>query len=45
MGIRDHPTAQRSQWQNGRVERLIGSIRCESLDHPMMSDEAQLRAF
>ena len=27
MGIHDHPTAPRSPWQNGHVERLIGSIR------------------
>src|SRR5260370_2537200 len=27
MGIRDHPTAPRSPWQNGHAERLIGSIR------------------
>ena len=26
MGIRDHPTAPRSPWQNGQAERLIGSI-------------------
>jgi transposase InsO family protein len=26
MGIRDRPTAPRSPWQNGHVERLIGSI-------------------
>ena len=26
MGIRDRPTAPRSPWQNGYVERLIGSI-------------------
>ena len=26
MGIRDHPIAPRSPWQNGHVERLIGSI-------------------
>jgi transposase InsO family protein len=25
MGIRDRPTAPRSPWQNGHVERLIGS--------------------
>jgi hypothetical protein len=24
MRIRDHPTALRSPWQNGNVERLIG---------------------
>ena len=43
MGIRDHPTAPRSPWQNGHVERLIGSIRHESLDHLVVFDEAQLR--
>src|SRR5579864_9542886 len=43
MGIRDHPTAPRSPWQNSHVERLIGSIRRESLDHLIVFDEAQLR--
>ena len=43
MGIRDHPTAPRSPWQNGHVERLIGLIRRESLDHLIVFDEAQLR--
>jgi len=43
MGIRDHPTAPRSPWQNGHVERLIGSIRRESLDHFVVFDGAQLR--
>ena len=43
MEIRDHPTAPRSPWQNGYVERLIGSIRRESLDHLVVFDEAQLR--
>ena len=33
MGIRDHPIAPRSPWQNGHTERLIGSIRRECLDH------------
>ncbi len=33
MGIRDRPTSFRSPWQNGYVERLIGSIRQECLDH------------
>ena len=37
MGIRDRPTAPRSPWQNGYVERLIGSIRRESLDHSSCS--------
>ena len=43
MGIRDHPTAPRSPWQNGHVERLIGSIRCECLDHLVVFGEADLR--
>ena len=43
MRIRDHPTAPCSPWQNGHVERLIGSIRHESLDHLIVFDEAQLR--
>jgi len=30
-------------WQNGHVERLIGSIRRESLDHLVVFDEANLR--
>jgi transposase InsO family protein len=33
MGIRDAPTRPHSPWQNGHVERLIGSIRRECLDH------------
>jgi len=43
MEIRDHPTAPRSPWQNGHVERLIGSIRRESLDHIVVFGEAHLR--
>jgi transposase InsO family protein len=43
MRIRDHPTAPRSPWQNGHVERLIGLIRRESLDHLVVFDAAQLR--
>ncbi len=43
MGIRDRPTAPRSPWQNGHVERLIGSIRRESLDHFVVLGEAHLR--
>jgi len=43
MEIRDHPTAPRSPWQNGHVERLIGSIRRESLDHVVVFGEAHLR--
>jgi hypothetical protein len=33
MGIRDRLTSYRSLWQNGHVERLIGSIRRECMDH------------
>ena len=33
MGIRDRPITPRSPWQNGHVERLIGSIRRECLDN------------
>jgi transposase InsO family protein len=43
MGIRDHPTAPRSPWQNAYVERLIGSIRRECLDHMIVFGEAHLR--
>src|SRR6266851_3096696 len=43
MGIRDHPTAPRSPWQNGHAERLIGSIRQECLDHIVVFGEAHLR--
>jgi transposase InsO family protein len=43
MRIRDHPIAPRSPWQNGHIERLIGSIRRECLDHLIVFDEAHLR--
>jgi len=43
MGIRDRPIAPRSPWQNGHVERLIGSIRRECLDHLVVLGEAHLR--
>jgi transposase InsO family protein len=43
MGIRDRPTAPRSPWQNGHVERLIGSIRRECLDHVVIFGEVHLR--
>jgi transposase InsO family protein len=43
MGIRDHPTAPRSPWQNGHAERLIGSIRRECLDYIVVFGEAHLR--
>lgn len=43
MGIRDHPIAPRSPWQNGYAERLIGSIRRECLDHIVIWGEVHLR--
>lgn len=43
MGIRDRPTTPRSPWQNAYVERLVGSIRRECLDHLIIFGEAHLR--
>jgi hypothetical protein len=43
IGIRDRPTAPRSPWQNGHVERLIGSIRRDCLDHMIVRNEDHLR--
>ena len=36
-------TAARSPWQNPYVERMIGSIRRECLDHLVVLNERQLR--
>jgi hypothetical protein len=43
MGIRDKPIAPASRWQNGFVERLIGSIRRECVDHIIVLGEVHLR--
>jgi putative transposase len=43
MGIKEVVTASRSPWQNPYVERLIGSIRRECLDHIIISNEHHLR--
>ena len=43
MGINEVVTAPRSPWQNPYVERVIGSIRRECLDHIVIFDEAHLR--
>jgi transposase InsO family protein len=45
MGIRDKPIAAGSPWQNGFVERLIGSIRRECVDHIVALGEQHLRRF
>ena len=43
MGIRDRPISPGSPWQNGCAERLIGTLRCESLDQMLIFGEAHLR--
>jgi hypothetical protein len=42
MGIAEVITAARSPWQNAYVERLIGSIRRECLDHVVVFNERHL---
>ena len=43
IGVEEVLTAPRSPWQNPYVERLIGSIRRECLDHVIVSNEAHLK--
>lgn len=43
MGIRQLRSAPRSPWQNGYVERVIGSIRRGCVDHIIVLNEAGLR--
>ncbi len=43
LGIKEVKTAPRSPWQNPFVERVIGSIRRECLDHVIVLNEAHLR--
>src|ERR1035438_8783868 len=43
FGIDEIVTSYRSPWQNGYVERVIGSIRRECLDHIIVINENHLR--
>jgi transposase InsO family protein len=43
MGIQDVVTACQSPWQNAYVERLIGSLRRECLDHVIILSAAGMR--
>jgi transposase InsO family protein len=45
IGIHDVRTAPRSPWQNAYVERFIGSIRRECLDHVIVLNAAGLRTI
>jgi transposase InsO family protein len=42
LGIEEIPIAPRSPWQNPYVERLIGTIRRECLDHVVVLNERHL---
>jgi putative transposase len=43
MGIEEVKIAPRSPWQNPYVERVIGSIRRDALDHVIVLNECHLR--
>ena len=43
LGIREVKAAPRSPWQNPYVERLIGTLRRECLDHVVVLNETHLR--
>jgi putative transposase len=43
LGLKEVLSAPRSPWQNAYVERLIGSIRRECLDHVIVLSESHLR--
>ena len=43
MGIRDRPISPRSPWQTPYVERLIGTLRRDCLDHVLIYGERHLR--
>ena len=43
LGMKDRPSAPRSPWQNPYVQRVVGSIRRECLDHAVVLNERHLR--
>ena len=43
MGIEEVITAPRAPWQNPYVERVIGSLRRECLDHVIVLNERSLQ--
>lgn len=43
MGLEEVLTAPRAPWQNPFVERVIGSLRRECLDHVIVWNERSLR--
>ena len=43
MGMKEVLIAPRSPWQNAHVERVIGSVRRECLDHVVILNERHLR--
>jgi putative transposase len=45
MGIKEIKTAPRSPWQNPYLERLIGSIRRDCLDHMIVLNTEHLRSI
>ncbi len=45
MGIDEVLTAPRSPWQNPYVERLIGSMRRECVDHVLVFNERSLQSI
>jgi len=45
IGIEEVQTAPRSPWQNAYVERFIGSVRRECLDHVIVLTAAGLRSI
>jgi putative transposase len=43
MGIHEILTAARSPWQNAYVERFMGTVRRECLDHLIIFNESSLK--